>query len=205
MKKTVAALSLATLFVGAAGSAMAQDNDPWLVRFRAVNISTENNSDPVGGTGPGDRITVQNKTIPEVDISYFFTPNIAAELVLTYPQTHDVYLDGSKIGSFKELPPTLLLQYHFLPQGSIDPYVGAGVNYTHISDVNLLNGAGTLESHSTGGALQAGVDFKIDKAWSINLDVKKVWIGSDVYAGGAKISAVRINPVLIGLGVGYRF
>ena len=205
MNKTVAALSLAGLFLGVANSAMAQDNDPWLVRFRAVNISTENSSDPVGGSGASDRITVQNKTIPEVDISYFFTPNIAAELILTYPQTHDVYLDGAKVGSFKELPPTLLAQYHFLPQNAIDPYVGAGINYTRISDVNILNGAGNLESHSFGGALQAGVDFKIDKAWSINLDVKKVWIGSDVYAGGAKISSVQINPILIGVGVGYRF
>ena len=204
MKKTVAAISLGALLIGATSNAMADDT-PWLVRIRAVNMSMEKSSDPVGGVGASDRITVQDKTIPEVDISYFFTPNIAAELVLTYPQKHDVYLDGSKIGSFKELPPTLLAQYHFLPQGQIDPYLGAGINYTRISNTNLLNGAGSLDSSSTGPALQAGVDFKIDKAWSINLDVKKVWISSDVYAGGAKISSVKIDPVLVGVGVGYRF
>ena len=57
-----------------------------------------------------------DKTIPELDISYFFTPNIAAELVLTVPQEHRVYLNGTDIGSFKHLPPTLTLQYHFMPQ-----------------------------------------------------------------------------------------
>lgn len=205
MNKAFAAFSLGVLLVTSAGSVMAQETAPWLVRFRAVNISTENSSDPVGGVGAADRITVQNKTIPEVDISYFFTPHIATELVLTYPQKHDVYLDGGKIGSFKELPPTLLVQYHFLPQESIDPYVGAGINYTNISNVKLLNGAGSLDHSSTGAALQAGVDFKINKSWSINLDVKKVWIDSDVYAGGSKISSVQINPVLAGVGVGYRF
>lgn len=32
---------------------------------------------------PADAITVNDKWLPEVDISYFFTPNIATELVLT--------------------------------------------------------------------------------------------------------------------------
>lgn len=205
MNKILATLSLGTLLMSSAGAVMAQEADPWLVRFRAVNISTNNSSDPVGGTGAADRISVQDKTIPEVDISYFFTPNIATELILTYPQKHDVYLDGGKIGSFKELPPTLLVQYHFLPQANIDPYLGAGINYTRISSVSLLNGAGSLDSSSVGGALQAGIDFKFDKSWSINVDVKKVWISSDVYAGGAKISSVQINPILVGVGVGYRF
>ena len=49
------------------------------------------------------------------------------------------------------------------------------------------------------------MDFKIDKNWSINLDVKKVQICSDVFVGGAQVSAVKVDPVLIGVGVGYRF
>ncbi len=136
---------------------------PWLVRLRAVHISPENKSDPVGGVGPSDTLSVSSKTIPEIDISYFFTPNWATELVLTYPQKHDVKLDGQKIGSFKELPPTLTLQYHFTPASVISPYVGVGVNYTRISSVNLLDGAARLDKSSFGLAGQIGVDFKIDK------------------------------------------
>ena len=99
------------------------------VRARAVHLDPADKSDPVGGTGASDRISVSSKTIPELDVSYFFTKNIAAELVLTYPQKHDVSLDGAKIGTVKHLPPTLLVQYHFLPDASFRPYVGAGVNY----------------------------------------------------------------------------
>jgi outer membrane protein len=205
MNKTFAILSLGAIFFGATANAMAQEADPWLVRFRAVNVSPANDSDPIGGVGAADRISVQSKTIPEVDFSYFFTPNIAAELVLTYPQKHNVYLDGSNVGSFKELPPTLLLQYHFLPKADIDPYLGAGINYTRISNVNILGGAGGLDSSSIGGALQAGADFKLNKAWSLNLDVKKVWMSSDVTLNGARVSSVQINPWLIGVGFGYRF
>ena len=203
MKKTTAILALAAMGI-LAGEAMAQQS-PWMIRARAVNISPANNSDPVGGTGAADRLTVSSKTIPEVDVSYFFTPNISAELILTYPQKHTVYLDGADIGTFKHLPPTLLAQYHFMPQNQVSPYVGVGVNYTNISSVNLLNGGATLDNHSFGFALQAGADFKIDKNWSLNLDVKKVQIRSDVMSGGATISRVKVDPLLVGVGVGYRF
>jgi outer membrane protein len=200
--------SMLQLMVGMIGllsvNAMAQES-PWLVRARAVYVDPANKSAPVAGAGAADRIHVSTKTIPELDVSYFFTPNIAAELILTYPQKHDVTLDGANIGSFKHLPPTLTAQYHFLPGATINPYVGAGVNYTLLSKVNLLGGAASLEHDSVGLALQAGVDFKLDKNFSINLDVKKVQIRSDVNIGGSRASDVKVDPLLIGVGVGYRF
>jgi outer membrane protein len=205
MKKLAMLLAVAST-LSASAAVFAQES-PWLVRIRAVQLSPDNKSDQVGGTGASDRLSINSKTIPEVDISYFFTPNWSTELILTYPQKQDVRLDGNSIGSFKHLPPTLLAQYHFMPNEKISPYVGAGINYTRISNVQLLDGAARLESHSFGGALQAGVDIKIDRHWLVNFDIKKVQIRSDVYSttNGSKLSAVRIDPWLIGVGVGYRF
>ena len=57
---------------------------PWMVRVHALNLDSANKD------STGLDLTVNNKVFPEVDISYFFTPNIAAELVLTYPQKHTV-------------------------------------------------------------------------------------------------------------------
>lgn len=205
MKNSATATMMVFAALGmVATGAMAQES-PWLVRARAVHLSPADKSDPIGGVGASDRLSVSTKTIPEIDISYFFTPNFAAELILTYPQKHDVELDGKKIGTFKHLPPTLTAQYHFMPEGQVSPYLGAGVNYTNISKVELLNGAGSLEHNSWGFALQAGVDFKLDKNWSLNLDVKKVQIRSDVAIGGVKVSNVKVDPVLVGVGLGYRF
>jgi len=197
--KPVLAISLAL----AGSQALAQDSN-WMVRARAVHIDPANESAPLAGNGAADRIHVAGKTIPEVDISYFFTPHLAAELILTYPQKHDVTLDGARIGSFRHLPPTLTAQYHFAPQSTVNPYVG-GLNYTRISRVKLLDGAADLENDSWGLALQAGVDIRLDARWSLNLDVKKVNIRSDVMVGGAKASSVNVDPLLFGLGFGYRF
>ena len=182
-----------------------------MVRVRAVNLDPANDSDAIPALGvPSDAIHVEDKVIPEIDFTYFLTRNIAAELVLTYPQKHDVTLAGTKIGSFKHLPPTLTLQYHFQPDAQFRPYVGAGVNYTRLSSVNLaVPGVGELdlENDSIGGALQAGFDVKLNQNWFFNVDIKKVWISSDVTlkATGAKVSAVNVDPVLIGIGLGYRF
>ena len=204
MKKITLALALAAIGCTSA-SVMAQES-PWLVRARVVDINTANKSDPVPALGlPADQINVSNKVIPEFDITYFFTPNWSSELILTYPQKHDVSVNGlGNIGTVKQLPPTLTAQYHFSPEQQISPYLGLGVNYTNFSDVNLAHGI-TLSSGSWGYALQGGVDYKLDKNWSLNFDVKYVEMRSNVYAGGATISNIQINPWLIGVGVGYRF
>ena len=201
MKRTALVLSAVALALSA--NVMAQES-PWQVRLRAVHLDPADKSAAIPGLAAADAITVSDKMIPEVDISYFFTPNLAAELILTVPQKHSVYLDGAYIGSFKHLPPTLTLQYHFTPESKISPYVGVGANYTRLGSEKM--GGLKLENDSLGFALQAGVDYKLDKHWSLNLDVKKLQIRSDVFdATGAKISKVKVDPLLIGVGVGYRF
>lgn len=210
MKKTL--LAIAALTALTSGAAMAQQQDGnWMVRMRAVHIDASNggstNVPGIGSLG----LSVSNKTIPELDISYFFTPNLAAELILTYPQKHDVRSSAldARIGTVKQLPPTLLAQYHFTNLGAFKPYVGAGINYTRFSSVKWDDNVAALnpsvKKNSWGGALQVGFDYALDKNWSINFDVKKVYMKTDVSLGGQKIGDLKIDPVLVGVGVGYRF
>ena len=202
MKKTL--LAAAALCALTSGAAMAQNypqDGKWMVRARAVHLDSANKD-----STPLD-LSVNNKMIPELDISYFFTPNFAAELILTYPQKHDVRAGGAEIGSLKHLPPTLLAQYHFTNLGAFKPYVGAGINYTRFSSVKFdpavdaaLNPS--VKKNSFGPALQIGFDYALDKNWSINVDVKKVYIDTNVSGG---IGKFKVDPVLVGVGLGYRF
>lgn len=200
--------TLALVAVATPASAQSKEG-PWLLRVRALSLSPADKSDAIPSLSvPADAITVSSKVFPELDIAYFFTANIAAELVLTYPQQHDVELSGAKIGTFKHLPPTLLLQYHFLPTGKVRPYIGAGGNLTLISKVDLnVPGVGALdlESSSIGGAAQVGADVQLAPGFFLNVDAKKVMIGSDVTAGGTKVSAVKVDPWLLSVGIGRRF
>jgi len=191
-------IALATTALVAAVPAQAQDTGSFIVRARAVQLDSANKD----STGLG--LTINDKWLPEVDFTYFMTPNLAAELILTIPQKQTVYSNGTAIGTFKHLPPTLTLQYHFTGM-SFRPYLGAGVNYTNISDVNILNGAANLKRNSYGLALQAGVDFPLGGGWLLNADIKKVQIGTNVYVGTADAGKFKVDPVLFGLGVGKRF
>jgi outer membrane protein len=196
-KNTLIAFSAATA-LAAALPAAAQDTGNWIVRARAVHLDSADKD----STGLG--LTINNKWIPEVDISYFFTPNLAAELILTYPQKQTVYSNGAEIGTFKHLPPTLTVQYHFTGL-SFRPYVGAGVNYTHLSSVDILGGAADLKKNSYGLAAQVGVDVPLGGGWLLNADLKKVQIGTKVYVGGVDQGKFKVDPLLIGIGVGKRF
>lgn len=196
MKKNL--LAVAVLCALTSGAALAQQSEgPWMVRARAVHLDSANkDSTPLG-------LTVNNKTIPEVDVSYFFTPNVAAELILTVPQKHTLRAGGVAIGSLKHLPPTLLAQYHFNLNG-FKPYVGAGLNYTRFSSVKAPAGV-DIDRNSFCAALQVGVDIPLQKNLYLNFDVKKVFIKTDVTAGGAKLGTFKVDPVLVGVGLGWRF
>ena len=200
MKKQAIALAAAAAALFTTTTAFAQDIPAGsiLLRARAVHLDSANKD----GTGLG--LTVNDKWIPEVDVSYFFTPNIAAELVLTVPQKHTVSSNGTAIGSLRHLPPTLLLQYHF-NAGGFKPYVGAGINFTRFSSVNVLGGAATLDRTSTGAALQIGVDIPLAKDLYLNVDVKKLFIKTTVSAGGAALGDFKVDPLLVGVGLGWRF
>lgn len=188
--------------VGAAlvsGTAMAQDfkEGDWLVRARVVHLDAANKDS--AGLG----VNINNKTLPEVDFTYFFNKNLAAELILTVPQKQTVSLGATPLGTLKHLPPTLTLQYHFDAPG-FKPYVGAGLNYTRFSSVNLpgLN----IDRNSWGGALQVGVDIPVAKDMYFNIDVKKVFIKTDVStAAGAHLTTFKVDPLLVGVGLGWKF
>lgn len=196
MKKNL--LAVAVLCALTSGAALAQQAEgPWMVRARAVHLNSANKD----GTPLG--LTINNKTLPEVDITYFFNKNVAAELILTVPQKQTLSASGTAIGSLKHLPPALLLQYHFDAPG-FKPYVGAGLNYTRFSSVKLPAGV-DIDRNSFGPALQVGVDIPLAKNLYLNFDVKKVYIKTDVTAGGAKLGTFKVDPVLVGVGLGWRF
>lgn len=192
----LAALTLAALS-GTAPAASADGGD-WLVRVRALSL------DPANKDSTGVGLAIDRKTFPELDLSYRFTPHLAAELVLTYPQKQEVSAGGTRIGQLKHLPPTLTLQYHFAPGAAWQPYVGAGINWTRFSSVDLP-APFSIDKTSVGAAVQVGFDVPIGRSMVFNVDVKKVQIRTDVFAAGVKAGEFRVDPLLVGVGIGWRF
>ncbi|RVU36534.1 OmpW family protein [Hwanghaeella grinnelliae] len=181
-----------------------------LIRARGIGVVPDESSSisVIGGEAEAS-----NEYVPELDISYFITDNIALELIAATTD-HDVNVKGSALGADVDLadvsllPPTLTVQYHFLPKNRFSPYLGAGLNYTFFYDEKAAGGAVSSVDfeNGIGYALQAGLDIAIDGNWSANLDVKKVFLNTDVKVNGGAINAdVDLDPWIFGVGIGYRF
>ena len=126
------------------------------------------------------KLKVESNTIPEIDNSYYFTKNIAAELILTLGTRVNVAVYGTgglltqrSLGSVNLLPLTLTAQWHFNPDEMFDPYAGTGASY-----IRALNGGATANTtvgnftiknsrNSFGPALQVGLDINIKDGWLI--------------------------------------
>jgi len=203
-KKTMSKLALG-LFAVMSFNAIAEES-PWMVRVRATDLNWENGQSTSTINATGLNVNAKDKTIPELDITYFFTKNIAAELVLTYPQRVDVRSNSTSLGTVTALPPTLLAQYHFTQFGPLKPYVGAGINYTRFGSRNL-GGADeySVEKSSVGYAAQIGADYMLTKNWGINLDVKYIQIKTDVLSAGVSAGTLDLSPIATSVGVTYKF
>jgi len=230
MKKNVfAAVMLTAMGLGAAAPAMAYEAGDWLVRGRVITVAPDHDSGTLwtqaaGNIGEG--VKVNNDTVPELDFTYMITRNWGVELILGVAdhtvRTHKVA--GSVVGGLgskdvidtKVIPPTLTLQYHFLPDSNIRPYIGAGINYTYFTSEDVPSKSGvsapgaSVELDSSWGlAAQAGVDIAINDDWFVNFDVKYIDIDTTAKfkrtaVGSAEIDA-DIDPFVWGIGIGRRF
>ncbi len=207
MKRIISLTAVLAAFVFLAlqpAAVAAKQKGDFLVRVRAVAfIPDEDGTSNVGGSA-----NVDNDFIPELDFTYFFTKNIAAELILATTR-HSVTVDGvAHLGSVRLLPPVLSLQYHFRPDKKISPYIGAGLNYTITYAEDTSSSITQIDySNEFGYSFQAGVDYKLNDRYSLNFDIKKVYVETDISVNNGSITAVNVDldPWVISFGVGYTF
>lgn len=179
------------------------NKENWQIRLRAIDVVPDVDST----VNIGGNVDADNAIVPELDISYFFSTNIAVELILA-TSNHDLdYTGDVDLGDAMILPPTLTLQYHFTPDQTFSPYLGAGVNYSIFYNEDTADGFTDLDVDGGFGlALQAGFDYWVDKHWGLNADVKKIFLDVDATLNNGNIRAdVDLDPWVIGAGISYRF
>lgn len=200
---TALAMSLATL--GLAFSAPAQAED-WFVRAGLSYVAPKsNNGSLAGGALAAD---ISSEAGLGLVIGRRFNPNLSLELLASAPFQHTVSLNGADAVDFKHLPPTLSLVYTFVPEARVNPFVGAGVNYTWTFDereYGPLAGTRVKLGNSWGLAAQAGLAFKVNDRWDVVLDARWIDINADVRVEGVFVGEAEVDPMVFGLHLGYRF
>jgi outer membrane protein len=182
----------------------------FLLRGRVVGIFPDNGNSTI--TRIGGYIQVDNSVSPELDLSYFVTDHIAIEgetgVTHNTLTAEDTRIGTVAVGKVWSAPVVLVLQYHVLPHSRWNPYLGAGLAVLPYFDATP---AGGLVQHlsvqsEVGAALQAGLDYQLSDRWYGNVDIKKLFVAS--YASvddGLITSSGHVNPLIVGVGIGYRF
>jgi outer membrane protein len=123
---------------------------------------------------------------------------------------------SSLTNGLRMTPLTGVLQWHFAPDGAIDPYVGAGVAYVVFGKTDVL-GNGIISQidfkDDAGLALNAGISIRLSRTLALTADGKYVPLkaaANAVYAPGttpivAVIVGSKISPVIFSGGLTLRF
>jgi outer membrane protein len=213
--KTLQTLALVALALVSGAAAADGDN---VVKVGITYYDTHSKTNGISGIGvpPGADVDVDSATTAIFVYERLLTPispNLGIEFVLGIPPTLKAHGTGSvaflgEVLSAKNITPTLLLNYHFFgPDTALRPYLGIGINYTHFSDIKSSLAPDVQMGDSTGLALQAGVNYAINKQWGVFASVAKVDVKSKVVATGATVltTTVDFRPIVYSAGVSYQF
>jgi outer membrane protein len=219
VKRRIFGMLLSALFVFSMVSvSFAADKDfkRYGVRIRGIYVLPNEHFDGavqgvLNSLNQGQAV-IDDSVAPELDLEYFFTKHISAELVLALVK-NDIAVQGGHnvVGSVWLLPPSLLVKYHFMPDScKIDPYVGFGMNVVMPFDEHLNVGPVTSLDIDTsvGWAAQIGADIPITEKCFLNIDAKYYSTETQMKlpnAFGSTKFNLDINPVIIGTGFGVRF
>ena len=148
-----------------------------------------------------------NETVPIINLTYFFTDNLALNTAAGITR-HEFRNSSGLLGSASMAPFHLIGEYHFLPKEVLSPYVGVGIHHTvffHQSGPAF----DALQDFpaDTGPVLEVGANYKLNKDYFVNLDFKKFYLETDVTFKGAstKTETIKLNPLLVVLAVGMHF
>jgi outer membrane protein len=210
-------LAVALAAMLAAGAASAQDTFRQnVVKFGVSEYTTNSKTNGVSGIGVPAGADAETGDATTVIAVYerLITPNLGIELVLGVPPRIQADAKGSvaflgeDILSARNVSPTLLVLYHFgQPGDKFRPSLGAGINYTRFSDIKSRIAPKVEMSDSSGRAVQAGMDYALNKDWGLFASVAALQVKSKVVASGTTVlqSEIDFRPVVYSFGATYKF
>jgi len=154
-----------------------------------------------------------------IGANIFFGNSLSAEFTIASVKPETSFTGRGRVVNagnpeLEMIPITGVLQWHFAPNGFIDPYVGAGVAYILFDDLDNASDLGNLGTSrinfkdDAGLALNAGLGIRITPHLAITIDGKYVPLKSSataVFGSGSTQSDVDINPVMVSAGLTLRF
>lgn len=206
---SAAGLSALALALGAS----AQDN---IVKLGYTYYTTNSRTDGIVGIGvpAGSDAKTGNASTVIVTYERMLGPQLGAEFVLGLPPRiksralGTVAFLGDDVLSAKFVAPTFFMNWHFGQQGDTwRPYAGLGINFTRFIGIRSVLARDVAMGDSTGLAGQLGVDWSLDRRWSLFGSVAALDVKSKLVASGSTVlqTTIDFRPIVYTLGTSYRF
>jgi outer membrane protein len=213
---------LSALLCSAVG-AQAQSAGTWLVKggFNGIAPSVKS-GDLSAPSLPGSKVDVASANSLIATATYMLTNNASVEFVAGLPYKHDIQGAGSlasvgKLGSIKQISPTVIAQYRFLaPSATLRPYLGVGLTYAYfygaegsaaLTALTNPGGPATRLSSTSGFGVspQVGLTIQLHERWYLDTSIIKTFLkNSTTLSTGQKIDTT-LNPLSTNIAIGYRF
>ena len=218
---------VATFGVWAATGVGAQTVGTWMLRAGPIRITPVVTSSclsaPDFGDGPGcTRADVGADTQAGGGVTYMWTDHMAVDVPVAMPFKHPFIGAGSMegagvLGQVQVLPMTVFVQYRFgQPTDAWRPYVGLGATYVHFFDET---GSGTLTVTTNPGGSptrfsvdhrwtltpQFGVTWALGERWFVDVMYARSNLSTTTHLSTGQHLDISLDPVTVGVGVGYRF
>ncbi|MDV2986209.1 UNVERIFIED_CONTAM: OmpW family outer membrane protein [Methylobacteriaceae bacterium AG10] len=180
-----------------------------LVRGRvvgAIPVGQFSRVEPIGG-----RVVTPARPLPDLDVTYFLSDHVAVAgqvgVVSTRTSIRGSLIGDLPIGTTWSLAMTGAVQVHLFPRAAFNPYLGAGAGYTHPLAYEPAKPLVTAmkADPQLGPMLQAGFDYHLVGEWYANMEIKKIFLPPQVSRIGPGSATVRLDMLIIGAGIGYRF
>ena len=197
----IAKLAVAILSMAFATGALADGHDRFKFRIGLKEVDPKSNN----GFAAGEPVRVEDDISLAFTGVYMFDENWGVELLAALPFEHTIYVGDGIQASTKHLPPTLSGQYYFTNSSDFTPYLGVGINYTKFFSEKINVPADLDLDASWGLALQAGVDWAVNDSLIVNFEIRDIDISTDVNLNGTQVGKADIDPLTIGVNVGWQF
>jgi len=212
MNRHLASLTLLAI-AAASAPVSAQSAGDWTLGVGVHTVDPQSNAGQLDagalelGRLPPTRINADTR--PTFTAEYFIRDGLGLEVLAALPFRHNIRIDGiGRVGSTRQLPPVVSLQYHFNAAGKVRPFLGLGVNYTRFfreRAQGALEGTRLDLDASWGLAGHAGVDIAFGPRHALRLDARYVDISTKVHVNGARLGKAEIDPLVYGAALVLKF
>jgi outer membrane protein len=225
MKNFKSSAALLALMLGGVVSAHAQYlPGSWSVGVGATQIAPNTSSGTLSPpAATNTKVDVGSDTQPTLWVRGMYGDHFAVEVPIGAGFKHQIRGAGGisgvgTIGTVKALPITLLGEYHFMdPNARFRPYGALGISYAKMynargsATLNALNpanppgGTGLSVESKWGAVVGAGLTYRINEKWYVDAQYLRVFLKTNAHLSSGQSIAIKLDPDVYRVGVGYSF